>query len=298
MYDLITDIHGFAKILIALLLKLGYEKIGNSYHHPTRKVIFIGDYIDRGPDEESACEIVKAMVEEGDAIALMGNHEYNAICFATLHEGEYLRKHNQRNIKTHEAFLKEYPLGSKKHKEIIEWFKTLPLFLELDGFRAVHACWDNFHIDYLRTRLNDDNTLTDDFLVDSCKKGTQDYLSLEVVLKGHELTLPDNQTWSDPYGVKRRNVRLNWFQKQENPTYKNVVLSCPAVDMLPDTLVEDVYYYEDIIPVFFGHYWLTGEPGVQSDYIACLDYSVAKKGKLVAYRYNGESKLSSGNMIY
>jgi diadenosine tetraphosphatase ApaH/serine/threonine PP2A family protein phosphatase len=297
MYDLITDVHGHAKILIALLLKLGYEKIGNSYHHPTRMALFIGDYIDRGPDEIQTCEIVKGMVDAGDAIALMGNHEYNAICYATMHEGQYLRKHDDRNYNTHKEFLAEYPLGSEKHKEIIEWFKTLPLFMEFGG-RAVHACWDNKSIAYLKTRLNSDNTLNDDFLIGSCITGSDDFIALEIILKGHEITLPDNKTWSDPYGIKRRNVRLNWFVKQENPTYKNAVLSCSAVDMLPDIPIENAFYYEDKIPVFFGHYWLTGEPGIQSGYIACLDYSVAKDGKLVAYRWNGEKKLSSENMVY
>ena len=40
--------------------------------------------------------------------------------------------------------------------------------------------------------------------------------------------------------------------------------------------------------VFFGHYWLTGEPELCRDNICCLDYSVAKNGKLVARRINGE----------
>lgn len=298
MYDLITDVHGHAKKLVALLIKLGYKKKGNSYHHPNRKVIFIGDYIDRGPDEEDTCQIVKAMTEAGDAIALLGNHEYNAIMYATMHEGNYLRSHSDRNTETHEAFLKEYPVGSEKHKEIIEWFKTLPLFIEIDGIRAVHACWDNSAIDYLKTRLNADNTLNDDFLIGSGIKDSEDYKALEITLKGHELTLPNGQTWSDPYGIKRKNVRLNWFNKQDNPTYKNVVISCPAVDLLPDEPIDNIYYYEDEIPVFFGHYWLKGEPAVQSDYLACLDYSVAKNGKLVAYRYSGEKKLTSDNMVY
>jgi hypothetical protein len=45
-------------------------------------------------------------------------------------------------------------------------------------------------------------------------------------------------------------------------------------------------------PVFFGHYWLEGEkPMVQAPNVCCVDYSVAKKGKLVAYRFDGETEL-------
>jgi hypothetical protein len=36
-------------------------------------------------------------------------------------------------------------------------------------------------------------------------------------------------------------------------------------------------------PVFFGHYWLTGLPSLQSDRAVCVDYSAGKGGPLVAY---------------
>ena len=154
-FDIIGDIHGYATALTLLLKKLGYRKVKNTYRHDeNRMVLFLGDYIDRGLEEESTCNIVRAMVESGDALAIQGNHEYNAICFATEHNGGYLRTHNERNIKTHENFLKEYPLGSKKHKDIISWFKTLPLFLELDDLRAVHACWHKDSINFLKNNLN------------------------------------------------------------------------------------------------------------------------------------------------
>jgi predicted MPP superfamily phosphohydrolase len=81
MIDLIGDIHGHADKLVQLLEKLGYSKQNNYYAHPERKVLFVGDYIDRGPQIRETLEIVKQMVENQSAIALMGNHEYNALCF-------------------------------------------------------------------------------------------------------------------------------------------------------------------------------------------------------------------------
>jgi hypothetical protein len=45
-------------------------------------------------------------------------------------------------------------------------------------------------------------------------------------------------------------------------------------------------------PVFFGHYWLEGEvPILQAPNVCCVDYSVANQGKLVAYRFDGETEL-------
>lgn len=81
MIDFIGDIHGYADKLIELLEKLGYSMENGVYSHPTRKVLFIGDYIDRGPKIRETLMIVRQMVESGNAIALMGNHEYNALCF-------------------------------------------------------------------------------------------------------------------------------------------------------------------------------------------------------------------------
>jgi hypothetical protein len=48
--------------------------------------------------------------------------------------------------------------------------------------------------------------------------------------------------------------------------------------------------------VIFGHYWFTGTPAVISPRVACVDYSAAKDGPLVAYRWDGESELSSNSI--
>jgi hypothetical protein len=52
------------------------------------------------------------------------------------------------------------------------------------------------------------------------------------------------------------------------------------------------------VPVLFGHYWFTGKPEVISPQFACLDYSVAKDGPLVAYRWDGETGLSSDKLVW
>jgi len=77
-----------------LLEKLGYSKKEGSYCHATRRVLFIGDYIDRGPKIRETLIIVRQMVESGNAITLVDSHEYNALCFHHEEsEGGHLRKH-------------------------------------------------------------------------------------------------------------------------------------------------------------------------------------------------------------
>jgi hypothetical protein len=50
-------------------------------------------------------------------------------------------------------------------------------------------------------------------------------------------------------------------------------------------------------PVFIGHYWMSGRPELQSPKVACVDYSAAKDGPLVAYRWNGEQDLDAANFV-
>lgn len=65
MYDLIGDIHGHADELTALLSELGYHADRWVFTHPRRKVIFLGDYIDRGPQIRQVLEIVRGMCDRG-----------------------------------------------------------------------------------------------------------------------------------------------------------------------------------------------------------------------------------------
>ena len=225
------------------------------------------------------------MIENGHAKSILGNHEYNAICFATLNplkNGEYLRVHNKSNIEHHKAFLKDYPLGSQKHKDVIKWFKTLPLFADLGVLRLVHAVWKKESICFLKNNLKN-NVLDDDFIIRSCVKGSDEFIHLETTLKGIELRLPDNKVWVDPHGTERNTFRFNWYQENEINNYQKCALSFPNVNLLPNCKIKNKpETYQDNIPVLFGHYWLTGNPSIQTDYAACLDYSVAKKGQLVA----------------
>ena len=83
MYDVIGDIHGYADKLTNLLKKMGYEIKGGHYVHPTRKAVFLGDFIDRGPKIRETIRLVRGIVEAGTALSVMGNHEFNALCFHT-----------------------------------------------------------------------------------------------------------------------------------------------------------------------------------------------------------------------
>ena len=82
-YDIIGDIHGHNEKLEALLYKLGYRNTAGAWRHPERQAIFVGDFIDRGPSQVQTVNTVRRMVEAGVALAVMGNHELNAIAWHT-----------------------------------------------------------------------------------------------------------------------------------------------------------------------------------------------------------------------
>jgi len=301
MIDFIGDIHGYAHKLEELLRKLGYHKSNGAYSHPERKVLFVGDYIDRGEQIKETLEIVRAMVESENAIALMGNHEYNALCFHFQEsEGGHLRKHLIKNILQHYATLNQFKNKQEDYEEYLDWFKTLPLYYESDGFRAVHACWDNKNIEYLRKTLVNDR-LTDELIYESVKNGTMLNDSLEQTLKGKELKMPNRLNFEDKDGIIRSEIRIKWWEDPAKMTYKSICIH--PLDNLPEELVESGEslssdYYRDDKIVFFGHYWLKGEPSIFKKNICCLDYSVAGRGKLVAYRWSGEKILENNNLVY
>lgn len=302
MIDFIGDIHGHADKLEELLLKLGYTKIDGVYSHPNRKVLFVGDYIDRGPKIRETLEIVKAMVDNENAIALMGNHEYNALCFHFHNpKGGHVRKHLIKNVVQHYETLKQFQNRQSEYEEYIQWFKTLPLFYETDKFRAVHACWDNKNIQFLRQVLVNDR-LTDDLIQQSVKKGTELNEAIDQTLKGKEMRMPEGLFFTDKDGTKRSEIRIKWWEDHSKMTYKSI--SVEPIEILPDQPIEiselksTGFYNENEKNIFFGHFWLKGQPLLYRENICCLDYSVAKGGKLVAYRMNSENTLDSGNLIY
>lgn len=304
-YDLIGDIHGYARPLVELLERLGYEKREGVYRHPERQAIFLGDFIDRGPEQRAVIDIVRPMIDSGAALAVMGNHEFNAIAFYTEdpdEAGTYLRPHSEKNRKQHQAFLEAYA-DAGDYADLIEWFRSLPLWLELDGLRVVHACWDEKLMHYLEKRFPGVNSyLEDELLIAASRRGAMEFRAIETLLKGKEVRLPRGQHFLDKDGNPRHAIRMRWWDAGAR-TFRGAFLGPEAaLSHIPEDPIDVehlIEYGSDDPPVFVGHYWLDTEPMLLAPNVACLDYSVAAAagGKLVAYRWNGERELDGGNFV-
>ena len=83
-FDIIGDVHGCCDELQALLVKLGYRlewstDDGNRAVRITppegRKVVFVGDLADRGPNSPDVLRIAMSMTAAGNAYVVQGNHD-------------------------------------------------------------------------------------------------------------------------------------------------------------------------------------------------------------------------------
>lgn len=308
MFDIIGDIHGHASALERLLIKLGYELRADGWQQAGRKVIFLGDFIDRGPEQAKTIEIARQMVENDHALAVMGNHEFNAIALTTedaSKPGEFLRPHTQKNLRQHQAFLNEIRSGSRSHRKTIDWFKELPLFLDLDEIRVVHACWHEEHLATLAPFLDNNAVAHHASWPELCRDGTDAFAAAEIILKGMEIPLPTGVVFTDKDGHTRKRTRTHWWLTDDALTYRDLA-------MVPSDIIEQIPHdpvpahlqpgYDGEKPLFIGHYWMSGRPDLINQHIACVDWSIAAsdnpKAKLCAYQWDGETQLSAKNMVW
>jgi Calcineurin-like phosphoesterase len=301
--DVIGDVHGQFDKLIELLKHLGYVETAGAYRHPERTAVFVGDLVDRGPKQLETVDLVRRMDDVGAARCILGNHEFNAVAWVTPdpeQPGKFLRDHHKPgNREQHQAFLNEVE-GTHRQKEITDWFRTLPLWLDVGGLRVVHACWHQESMDQLQLRLGPGQTLTDELILQGNREDHWVYEAIEVVCKGPEIALPDGMSFQDKEGKVRHNVRVRWWLPTVG-TFREAAIVPPGnEERVPDVPLPAEWKGHPYSgpPVLFGHYWFTGAPAVISERFACLDYSVAKGGPLVAYRWDGEAELSSDKLAW
>ena len=305
-YDVIGDVHGSADKLTGLLDLLGYRVVDGAHRHSDRTAVFVGDLMDRGPSQVEVVRIVQAMHAAGSALVVLGNHEFNAISYATpdpAAPGDFARTHEGRhgahNTHLHRAYLDQVVEGSSLHRSQLAWFRTLPLYLDLGGIRIAHACWHPASLDVLDKWTAPDVPLTDTFVLEANRRGTEAFEAIEVVLKGPELRLPWELAWRDPEGTIRHAARLRWWDDAATTQAEAAMIPRgstrpdgshhPGLSADPSDEI-DGFRYRDRVPVFFGHYWFTGTPTPAASHAVCVDYSAVRDGySLVAYRWDGET---------
>ena len=126
----VGDTHGCYNELKTLIESL--EKKGE-YNKKRDKLIFLGDYIDRGTDSRLVIKYIRNLQKNNkNVIALKGNHEDMLLDYYNNINEYWLWNGASETKKSYEGFNKQF-------NEDMEWMKTLPLYHEDKHFIYVHA---------------------------------------------------------------------------------------------------------------------------------------------------------------
>lgn len=259
------------------------------------RIAFLGDFIDAGrsvsrPDDAAVLDRVLALMEAGAAVGVMGNHELNALLFHRLDaDGAALRPRDAKNAAQHRSFCARFGIGTPEALDRTAWFLALPLWLELDGLRLVHACWDPDAIATIAAR-RPDGRLREEDLEEVARKETAFAMAVDLLVSGPEIPLPAGIGFHDAAGHYRNHVRIAWW-RSEARTWRDAALSVPDADVLPETEIEIgcgvTFYRSEELPVLVGHYKMQGQPSIECPTAACLDYPKTP----CVYRWVGEGAL-------
>ena len=151
--DIIGDVHGEIDGLNALIEHLGYDPDGR--HPERRRLVFVGDLTDRGPDSPAVLNRVISLVESGSAQCVVGNHELNLLRDVEKHGNDWW---------VNPGAPSEFPAASigRDQKQAAQRFLAgLPLALEREDLRVVHACWNEGALAELRSREADGISVLD-----------------------------------------------------------------------------------------------------------------------------------------
>lgn len=122
----VGDIHGCVDALRALLAQIAGYAGERSY-----MIVFLGDYIDRGPDSAAVVSIVRSLEAQGH-IALSGNHEDMLVqtIDAPLNPAWWVRNGGGATLSSY---------GGAIPKDVLQWMRDLPTMAEDDLRFFVHA---------------------------------------------------------------------------------------------------------------------------------------------------------------
>ena len=139
--DIVGDMHGEIDALNDLLGHLGYADDGQ--HLEGRRLVFLGDLTDRGPDSPAVVERVKAFMDAGRAQCVLGNHELNILLQEVKHDNHWFFGEEWSLAGKGKPITPTVLADEETRQQLLAFFSTLPLALEREDVRVVHACWND-----------------------------------------------------------------------------------------------------------------------------------------------------------
>ncbi len=168
---------------------------------------------------------------------------------------------------------------------------------QVPGIRAVHAAWIPGAVAVLSSLAS---PLSATEVAALFSRGSELAEAVDLLIKGPEMNLPPGESFVDSDGQRRIRSRVAWWLDARGRSLGEFlfpfgVTNSPAP--VPESVASRFPGYTDKEPVLLGHYWLTGPARLQSPMIAILDYSVARGGRIMAYRWDGEAQLDRCRMV-
>ncbi len=171
--DVIGDIHGEREALANLLAKLGYDAEG--HHASSRCLVFVGDFCDRGPDSLGVMRLVEWLVESGRAQAVAGNHELNLLRGSQKHGNHWF--YGATHDPQEPVFGECAAISEEEREPMLAFLRTLPVALENEHLRIVHAAWIDSSIEQCRRVNKPLDAAYNEF--DAQKRASPQFLSLK-----------------------------------------------------------------------------------------------------------------------
>lgn len=127
-WDVVGDTHGLLDELVLLLEKAGWQVAnGRLLPHPQgRRLLFLGDLVDRGTQSIELLRFLKRAVEDGLALAVKGNHDAKLVRFVQTALSEGIERWSSyANAETGMAMMK---LDARERDELVGFIHRLPAY--------------------------------------------------------------------------------------------------------------------------------------------------------------------------
>lgn len=257
--DIVGDIHGESGALDQLLQRLGYREDGS--HPQQRKLVFVGDLVDRGPDSYGVVQRVQKWVQNGNAYCILGNHEINLLIDDAKDGSGWFFEERYAQDKKNYGNVQRTPEVDKP--ALRRFLGSLPVALVRKDIRIVHAAWTRAAIDAVSAVTL--GNVTEQykmwtFAADSSAQATGLY---ERYLRDRQLWAAQLENESTPPPFLDSIAEYEAMQQMVNPLK---VLTSGVETRAPEAFFAGNRWrfsdrvswwddYEEDIPVVFGHYW-------------------------------------------
>lgn len=261
--DVVGDVHGEFAALQALLERLGYRPDG--VHPDGRRLVFVGDLVDRGPQSVSVLRFVAPLLEAGLAQCVMGNHELNLLLRDRKHGNDWF--FGEPGARAREEFGACEWLQPGEQAWVDRVLQPLPIALERADLRVVHASWCQRSLGWCRVQDAaggvEDTAGTYRVLARAVRERAE-ALGLVAAMEEEERALgPIPQDRSVVPPLYTAFAAYDAFEQMEHP----LAVLCSSQEKVSQVpfwangkwrMTDRVAWwrqYHDAVPVIFGHYW-------------------------------------------